>query len=152
MHLGHSVLSISLLGVAFVACSSSTVMTCTVPSKYQSSNATADDSPAVASALARCSHNAVVIFSEGVDYNILTPISATNLSNVEIHLRGNLHLPKNITAVQAVSNSRNLSSSDFGCLGSPPYVSRIPRHLDTPFHSRLSPDYKAMLTPHSYRL
>jgi polygalacturonase len=61
----------------------------------------------MASAFAKCSRNAVITFSEGVDYNILTPISATNLSNVEIHLRGNLHLPQNITAVQAAVNASN---------------------------------------------
>jgi hypothetical protein len=37
----------------------------------------------------------------------LASISATNLSNVEIHLQGNLHLPQNINAVQAAVNSNN---------------------------------------------
>jgi Glycosyl hydrolases family 28 len=81
--------------------------TCVVPSKYLSSNGTADDSPAIASALAKCSKDAVITFCEGVDYNILNPISAKNLSNVEIQMRGNFHLPKNITAVQNLVNTSN---------------------------------------------
>ncbi|CAK44512.1 uncharacterized protein An02g12450 [Aspergillus niger] len=51
-------------------------------------------------------HNArltrVIIFEEGVNYNIFQPITATNLSNVEIRMHGNLHLPQNITAVQNI--------------------------------------------------
>lgn len=74
--------------------------TCVIPSQYKASNGTADDSPAVAEAFAKCSVNAVIEFSEGVDYNILQPVSAKNLSNVAISVLGNLHLPQNITAVQ----------------------------------------------------
>lgn len=81
--------------------------TCIIPSNFLSSNGTADDSPAVASAFAKCSRDAVITFGEGLDYNILTPISATNLSNVEIRMRGNLHLPQNITAVQEAVNASN---------------------------------------------
>ncbi|KAE9378302.1 glycoside hydrolase family 28 protein [Stipitochalara longipes BDJ] len=81
--------------------------TCVVPSKYITSNGTADDSPAIASAFAQCSKDAVITFSEGVDYNVFNPISATNLSNIEIQIRGNLHLPQNITAVQNLVNTSN---------------------------------------------
>lgn len=81
--------------------------TCTVASKYRSSNGTLNDSPAVASAFSECSQDSVIVFSEGTDYNILTPISATNLSNVEIRLQGNLHLPRKITDVQAAVNASN---------------------------------------------
>ncbi|KAF1351290.1 hypothetical protein BDV97DRAFT_271273, partial [Delphinella strobiligena] len=59
-----------------------------------------DDSPAVAKALADCATNGIVQFKLGIDYNILSPISATNLSNVDISMLGNLHLPQNITAIQ----------------------------------------------------
>lgn len=74
--------------------------TCIVASKYASSNGTDDDSPAVAKALADCATNGIIQFKLGVDYNVLSPISATNLSNVDISMLGNLHLPQNITAVQ----------------------------------------------------
>ena len=111
MHLRNTVFFILSLCTSFVKCSSShdphPGKTCTIASKYLSSNGTSDDSPAVASAFAECSKDATIIISEGIDYNILTPISATNLSNVQIHLQGNLHLPKSITAVQAAVNSSN---------------------------------------------
>jgi len=78
--------------------------TCVVPSKYLASNGTADDSPAIISALAKFSKDAVITFCEGVNYNIFNPISAKDLSNVEIRMRGNLHRPQNITAVQKLVN------------------------------------------------
>ncbi|KAH8762199.1 pectin lyase fold/virulence factor [Hyaloscypha sp. PMI_1271] len=78
--------------------------TCVVPSKYLASNGTADDSPAIISALAKCSKDAVIAFCEGLNYNIFNPTSAKDLSNVEIRMRGNLHLPQNITAVQKLVN------------------------------------------------
>ena len=74
--------------------------TCTILSQYTSSNGTADDSEAIAQAFVDCSSDAVITFSEGVDYNVFEPIVATNLSNVEIRVEGNLHLPQNISYVQ----------------------------------------------------
>lgn len=59
---------------------------CHVPSKYAASNGTADDSPAIAKAFADCADGGTVCFAEGVDYNVLTPISATNLTNVTIEM------------------------------------------------------------------
>ncbi|KAJ5917751.1 exopolygalacturonase C [Penicillium verhagenii] len=73
---------------------------CVIPS----SNGTANDSPAVLQAFAKCSSDSVIVFQEGVDYNIFTPIAATNLSNVEIQMKGNLHLPQNISTVQSIVN------------------------------------------------
>jgi uncharacterized protein involved in high-affinity Fe2+ transport len=32
----------------------------------------------------------------------MTPFRATNLSNVDIHLKGNIHLPEDIPTVQAI--------------------------------------------------
>lgn len=75
---------------------------CVVPSKYQASNGMADDSAAVSQAFAQCATDSVIIFEEGVNYNIFQPITATNLSNVKIRMHGNLHLPQNITAVQNI--------------------------------------------------
>jgi Glycosyl hydrolases family 28 len=64
-------------------------------------NVNSDDSPAFESALERCSSNAIVQFSAGVNYNIWTPIKA-KLSNVEIRVDGNLSLPKRIDEVQRI--------------------------------------------------
>ncbi|KAG8862562.1 hypothetical protein FRB96_001119 [Tulasnella sp. 330] len=74
--------------------------TCTVAS----SNGTSDDSPAFFIASKACAKDATIVFSEGVDYNIFTPINAT-LSNVDIRILGNLHLPQNITQVQLLVNT-----------------------------------------------
>jgi polygalacturonase len=80
--------------------------TCTV----KSSNGTADDSPAIASAFAQCSKNAVVEFSKGVDYNVFKPVSAKNLSNVVIRMHGNLHLPQDIKYIQDTVNHSNTAT------------------------------------------
>lgn len=87
------------------SCAPSPSRTCVVPSKYIASKGTADDSDAVAAAFAECSRDAVVKFREGVDYNIFNPISATNLSNVEIQMYGNLHLPQNVSYIQGLVNA-----------------------------------------------
>lgn len=60
----------------------------------------ADDAPVVTQALAECAQDSTITFSEGVDYNIFSPIAASNLSNVTINMLGNLHMPQNITHVQ----------------------------------------------------
>ncbi|KAJ5820141.1 pectin lyase-like protein [Penicillium riverlandense] len=73
---------------------------CVIPS----SNGSADDSPAVARTFARCASDSVIVFKEGVDYNIFQPVRAVNLSNVEIQVYGNLHLPQSITAIQRIVN------------------------------------------------
>jgi hypothetical protein len=73
---------------------------CVIPSRYAASNGTADDSPAIKSAFARCARDSVIVFQENTDYNVFSPISAKNLSNVAIAVQGNLHLPQNISYVQ----------------------------------------------------
>ena len=55
----------------------SSIKTCVV----HSSKGRADDTAAVEAAFKNCSSNAIVSFSEGVDYNIFTPVTATNLYN-----------------------------------------------------------------------
>lgn len=77
---------------------------CVVESKWATSNGTEDDSPAIDAAFTECSSDAVIEFSTGVDYRVLTPIHHRGLSNVEISMQGNLHLPENITFVQALVN------------------------------------------------
>lgn len=94
-----------LASTAVLASPPSYSKTCVIPSKYSSSKGSADDSAAIASAFAECSENAVITFSEGVDYNVYQPISAKNLSNVEIQIYGNLHLPQDISAVQKLVNA-----------------------------------------------
>ena len=84
--------------------------TCTVTSQHASSNGTADDSPAIASAFAECANGGTVVFEEGVDYNVFTPVSATNLSGVTIQVYGNLHLPQNVTAMQELYNATAAAS------------------------------------------
>lgn len=79
--------------------------TCQVPSSFAASNGTANDSPAIAAAFARCAQGGVVSFAEGVSYNVFSPVTATNLSNVTIEMFGNLHLPQNITYIQTLFNS-----------------------------------------------
>ncbi|KAL5365719.1 putative exopolygalacturonase C [Aspergillus floccosus] len=76
---------------------------CIVPS----SNGTSDDSPAIAKVFAQCATDSVIVFQEGVDYNVFQPIKAKNLSNVEIRMHGNLHLPQNISAVQEIVKAGN---------------------------------------------
>jgi hypothetical protein len=90
---------------------------CTIPSTYVSSNGQADDSSAIDLALAKCSRDATIVFSEGVDYNVFKPVSR-NLNNVAIEMRGNLHLPQNITLVQSIVKSKKSSTSWFKLSGS----------------------------------
>ncbi|TID22008.1 glycosyl hydrolase family 28 [Venturia nashicola] len=61
-----------------------------------------DSSAAILTAFKSCSSNAVIVFKEGADYNVLTPLVFPKLNNVEIRVGGNLHLPKDIPAVQKV--------------------------------------------------
>ncbi|KIM28546.1 glycoside hydrolase family 28 protein [Serendipita vermifera MAFF 305830] len=61
----------------------------------------ADDSPAIMEVFGRCSVNKTIVFSAGVAYNAWTPMRWTGLSNVNINVKGSLHLPNNITDVQA---------------------------------------------------
>lgn len=80
----------------------SNTTTCVVASQYKSSNGTASDAAAIAAAFTDCSTNAIIEFSEGVDYNVFEPVKATSLSNVTIVLKGNLNLPQNISYVQSL--------------------------------------------------
>ena len=83
---------------------------CVVPSKYAASNATADDSPAISAAFKQCSDHGTVTFSEGINYNVFTPLVATDLDQVIIKMNGNLHLPQNITYMQELYNQTTVNS------------------------------------------
>jgi hypothetical protein len=77
---------------------------CVVESKWLDSNGTEDDSPAIDAAFEDCSSDAVIEFPTGVNYRLLTPIHHRGLSNIEISMQGNLHLPENITYIQELVN------------------------------------------------
>lgn len=66
------------------------------------SKGTEDSSPAILAAFKSCTSNAVIVFKEGADYNIFTPLAFPALTNVEIRVGGNLHLPKDKPAVQKI--------------------------------------------------
>lgn len=73
---------------------------CVIPSKYKSSHGKASDSPAIEEVFARCSENAEIIFSDGAEYNVFSPLKATNLTNVVVRHLGNLNLPQDISYMQ----------------------------------------------------
>jgi hypothetical protein len=59
-----------------------------------------DDAPAVNSAAAACATNGFIEFTNGVTYNIWSPVYFEDLVNTTISIQGNLTLPQNISAVQ----------------------------------------------------
>lgn len=61
-------LSIGLGASAVFAQNSTVGKTCTIPSRYTTSNGTEDDSPAIASAFADCASGGTIVFSEGRSY------------------------------------------------------------------------------------
>jgi polygalacturonase len=95
--------------------------TCTIePSKGEENS-----SSAILAAFKNCTTNAAVIFKEGQNYNIFTPINFPKLTNVEIRMGGNLHLPKDIKTVQSIVsagggkiNWLTLSGSNVDWIGS----------------------------------
>lgn len=85
---------------------------CVVASQYASSNGTADDSPAITKAFKDCAQGGTIHFQPGVDYNVLTPIVATDLDHVTISMQGNLHLPQNVTYMQQIYNQTTTEDDD----------------------------------------
>lgn len=63
---------------------------------------TEDSSTAILAAFKECHSNAKIIFKEGADYNIFTPMVFPTLKNVEVHMGGTLHMSKDIPAVQKI--------------------------------------------------
>ncbi|KAE8443899.1 hypothetical protein EG329_001308 [Mollisiaceae sp. DMI_Dod_QoI] len=77
---------------------------CTMPK-----NATVggDDTPSILAAAASCMTDSTLVFSSGLTYNLLTPLSLTGLNNVELSFSGNISLPTNVSEVEAVvANSK----------------------------------------------
>lgn len=64
----------------------------------------ADDTVALQAVMdsANYTSNATILFQKGVYYNIFSPITFPELTNVEISIQGNLSYPTNISAVQGV--------------------------------------------------
>ncbi|KAF8918384.1 pectin lyase fold/virulence factor [Mucidula mucida] len=70
-----------------------------------------DDTSFILKAFKDCSQDSVITFQQA-NYSAHTPMSFTDLSNVTIHLEGNLNLPNNITAVQiAINETKNQPST-----------------------------------------
>ncbi|KAF9017680.1 pectin lyase-like protein [Hymenopellis radicata] len=70
-----------------------------------------DDTSFILKAFKDCSKDSVITFQQA-NYSAYTPMSFTDLSNVTIHLEGNLNLPNNITAVQiAINETKNQPST-----------------------------------------
>lgn len=84
--------------------------TCVVSSKYKSSGGKANDAPAFEAALKKCATDSNIILN-ATDYNILTPISATKLSNVGIRVQGNLHMPRDRAVVQKIVNDTTAATN-----------------------------------------
>ncbi|KAG6919078.1 hypothetical protein DXG01_009331 [Tephrocybe rancida] len=64
-----------------------------------------DDMPGLVAAIGNYSTNSTVLFQQGVNYNIFSPIKFPALNNVEIRIEGNLSYPTDIPAIQAIVGS-----------------------------------------------
>ena len=96
--------SITLMVAAFLAFSSHTLAaTCIMPH-----TSGGDDSPGIIAAAQACVNDSTILFSEGVNYNLLTPLSFTGLQNVKFSFEGNISLSTNITEVQSVVNNTKI--------------------------------------------
>ncbi|TPX09185.1 uncharacterized protein E0L32_001645 [Thyridium curvatum] len=76
---------------------------CVVKSQYKCSGGKSSDSPAIEEAFKKCAKDAEIVFSEGVEYNVFSPLKVSGLSNVIVHHLGNLNLPQNVTYMQEVT-------------------------------------------------
>ncbi|KZL79771.1 extracellular exo-polygalacturonase [Colletotrichum incanum] len=70
--------------------------TCIVP------KSNGDDSPAIISTVKSCGDNSRIVFSSGKEYNLLTPLKFSGLTNVEFSIQGNFTLSDDPSAVSAV--------------------------------------------------
>ncbi|KAK6596538.1 exopolygalacturonase C 1 [Botrytis cinerea] len=67
-----------------------------------------DDAPAITAAVNLCGPNSTILFQPNVTYNLLTPLSFTNLTSVKFSFEGNISLSENVTAVQLVVNNTRI--------------------------------------------
>lgn len=61
-----------------------------------------DDTPLIIAASIPCLTNSTILFSAHTTYNLLTPLSFTNLLNVKLSFEGNISLSTNVTEVRNV--------------------------------------------------
>lgn len=80
------------------------VNTCVVPKNTTGD----DDSPSITATVEACSNASQIIFSGNETYNLMTPISFTDLTNVEFVINGNMSLPSNVSYVESVTNNSDL--------------------------------------------
>ncbi|KAI0130157.1 exo-polygalacturonase [Xylariales sp. AK1849] len=83
------------------------VKTCIVP---KNTTAGGDDTPSVVAALAECGTSSRVVLEAGTTYDLLTPLTLSSLSNVELVFEGNVSLPGNVTYVESVVGNSKLYS------------------------------------------
>lgn len=82
----------------------SSVTTCVVPKNTTGD----DDSPSFTATVASCGSDSRIVFSGNETYNLLTPVSFSGLSNVELVVNGNISLPSNVTYVESVTGNSKL--------------------------------------------
>ncbi|KZT58179.1 glycoside hydrolase family 28 protein [Calocera cornea HHB12733] len=87
--------------LAALAAAAAAYQTCVVPH----GGAGIDDTIALNQTIANCSSDSQILFQEGTTYNIGSPVTFRNLTNIEIAIRGNLALPTSIPYVQAFVNA-----------------------------------------------
>ncbi|KAJ6478813.1 pectin lyase fold/virulence factor [Mycena vitilis] len=85
----------------------------------------ADDSPSIRAAVANCTDNATILFTQGVEYNSFTPVQFTLGQDVTVQLLGNINLPSNITEVQAGVTGKFYRSAWFSFTSTGPGVSLV---------------------------
>ncbi|KUJ10523.1 pectin lyase-like protein [Mollisia scopiformis] len=84
-----------------------TAKRCIMP---KNSTLNGDDTPAILSASSSCLTNSTIVFSAGQTYNLLTPLSFTNLNNVDLLFEGNVSLPSDVSVVEAVVGNPKIYS------------------------------------------
>jgi hypothetical protein len=86
-----------LLLLALAKVSTAAKQTCVMPHTDGG-----DDSPGILSAAKSCLNDSTIVFSQGITYNLLTPLSFLGLQDVEFSFKGNISLSKNVSEVEAV--------------------------------------------------
>ena len=89
--------------LALASLSTAAIKTCVMPHANSG-----DDSPGILSAVASCGNNSTIVFTEGVTYNLLTPLSFNGLQGVKFLFEGNVSLSRNVSEVEAVVTSKKI--------------------------------------------
>lgn len=67
-----------------------------------------DDAPGITAAVTACGNNATILFSSNETYNLLTPLSFSDLVGVKFSFEGNISLSQNVTEIQTVVNNTEI--------------------------------------------